>query len=144
MRTELWHEYVSEKQTLTELAEKHSHSHVWVRTQLDTIAQPTPNARPQSTVVIADTTFWGRSYGVCVFRSPALKQNIWWNEVEGERMAHYRFGRAILEERGWNITAAVVDGKRGFINVFSGIGLISLVVQTLSTSPVRSRVVAQS
>ena len=36
-------------------------------------------------------------------------------------MAHYRYGRSILEERGWKITAAVVDGKRGFIKVFEGI-----------------------
>ena len=38
-------------------------------------------------------------------------------------MAHYRYGRSILEERGWYITAAVADGKRGFIKVFSGIPL---------------------
>ena len=46
-----------------------------------------------------------------------------WNEVEGERIVHYRFGRSIVEEKGWTITAAVVDGKRGFINVFKGIPL---------------------
>ena len=57
MRNELWHEYVSEKQTLTELAEKHGHSHVWIRTQLDTIDAPVPDVEPQSTVIVADTTF---------------------------------------------------------------------------------------
>jgi len=36
-------------------------------------------------------------------------------------MAHYRYGRAILEERGWTFTAAVVDGRRGFLKVFSDI-----------------------
>ena len=36
-------------------------------------------------------------------------------------MVHYRYGRSIVEEQGWTITAAVVDGKRGFINVFKGI-----------------------
>lgn len=76
---------------------------------------------PQSSVFIADTTFWGRHYGVCVFRSHGLKKNIWWHEVEGERMAHYRYGRAILEERGWTFLAAVVDGRRGFVAVFKDI-----------------------
>lgn len=36
-------------------------------------------------------------------------------------MAHYQYGRSISEERGWVITGAVVDGRRGFINVFKGI-----------------------
>ncbi len=76
---------------------------------------------PQPTVVIADTTFWGHCYGVCVFRAAALKKNIWWNEVTGERMAHYQYGKQILEEKGWTILAAVVDGRRGFFNVFKGI-----------------------
>lgn len=109
------------KQTLKELAEKHGRSHVWVRNQLDALPTPQPSTAPQSTVVVADTTFWGRSYGVCVFRSPGLKKNIWWNEVASEKVAHYYYGRKILEERGWTFTAAVVDGKRGLARVFEGI-----------------------
>jgi transposase-like protein len=76
---------------------------------------------PQPTVVIADTTFWGRSYGVCVFRAPHLKKNLWWNEVPSERVDHYYYGRKILEERGWIFTGAVVDGRRGLSRVFSDI-----------------------
>ena len=33
-------------------------------------------------------------------------------------MAHYRYGRQILEEKGWVLLAAVVDGRRGFFKVF--------------------------
>lgn len=73
---------------------------------------------PQETVVVPDTTFWGRSYGVCVFRSWNLKRNIWWNEVSSEKVAHYHYGRKILEEKGWKFTAAVVDGRRGLATVF--------------------------
>lgn len=56
-----------------------------------------------------------------MFRSPSLKRNLWWHEVDGEKVAHYRFGRKILEERGWTFTAAVVDGGRGLANVFKDI-----------------------
>jgi len=97
---------------------------------------------PQPTVVIADTTFWGRSYGVCVFRSPTLKKNIWWHQVESERMAHYRYGRAILEEKGWKLLAAVVDGRRGFLAVFKDIPVqmcqfhqIKIVTKYLTRNP---------
>lgn len=76
---------------------------------------------PQETVIIADTTFWGRKYGVCVFRSPALSKNLWWNEVESEKVAHYYYGRKMLEDKGWKFVAAVVDGRRGLSKVFEDI-----------------------
>ena len=94
---------------------------MWVRGKLDTIPVPSADIAPQPTVLITDTTFWGRHYGVCVFRSADIKKNIYWHEVEGERMAHYRYGRAILEEKGWTFTAAFVDGRRGFLAVFKDI-----------------------
>jgi len=73
-----------------------------VRNKLDAINVSMPtDIVPQTTIIVADTTFWGRSYGVCVFRSWNLKRNIWWNEVSGEKVAHYYYGRKILEERGW-------------------------------------------
>lgn len=76
---------------------------------------------PTRTVIIPDTTFWGREYGVCVFRAPHLKANLWWQEVENERMATYYYGRKILESEGWVFTAAVVDGRRGLTSVFKDI-----------------------
>lgn len=93
----------------------------WVRSHLDHIKVPLPGIASQKTVLIADTTFWGRAYGVCVFFSKELRRAIWWHEVESERMAHYHYGRKILETAGWQFSAVVVDGRRGFINVFKGI-----------------------
>lgn len=74
--------------------------------------------KPEPIVVIPDTTFWGREYGVTVFRSPKLKRNIWWTEVRSETQAVYFYGRKILEEKGWKFLAAVVDGRRGLATVF--------------------------
>jgi len=107
------------KQTLVQLADKHDRSHVWIRRQLDSVLVTKQNIVPKQIVIVADTTFWGRSYGVCVFRSPELKKNLWWDEVESERVATYHYGRKMLEERGWTLTAAVVDGRRGLARVFS-------------------------
>jgi transposase-like protein len=78
-------------------------------------------AAPQSTVIIADTTFWGQNYGVTVFRSPTLKKNLWWSEVASERVATYYYGKKILEGQGWTCNAAVVDGRRGLARVFHGL-----------------------
>lgn len=117
----LWKEYVSGKQTLVQLGERHGRSHVTIRRRLDKVVVAETTITPEPTVVITDTTFWGHDYGVCVFRSHDLKRNIWWNEVASERMAHYLYGRQILESQGWKILAAVVDGRRGFLNVFKDI-----------------------
>lgn len=93
----------------------------WVRDRLDCAVPQQTFFKPQPAVIIADTTFWGRSYGVCVFRSPELKKNLWWDEVLSEKVATYHYGRKILEERGWTFTAAVVDGRRGLARVFQDI-----------------------
>lgn len=121
LREKLWSAYVGGKQTLKQLASTVKRSHVWVRKRLDDIVVALPNIAPQKTVLIVDTTFWGRTYGVCVFFSKELKRAIWWHEVNSERMAHYHYGRKILESAGWIFTAVVVDGRRGFLNVFKGI-----------------------
>ena len=108
---------------MKQLAATAKRSHVWVREKLDAVSVSVPNITPRETVLIVDTTFWGRTYGVCVFFSKELKRAIWWHEVESERMAHYHYGRKILESKGWTFTAVVVDGRRGFLNVFKGIPL---------------------
>ena len=121
MRQQLWNDYTHGKQTLIELGEKHGRTSWWVRTRLDQCRASIPNIIPEPTIIVPDTTFWGRSYGVCVFRSWNLKRNIWWNEVPGEKVAHYYYGRKMLEERGWVFLAAVVDGRRGLATVFRDI-----------------------
>lgn len=122
LQQKLWSEYSTGKQTLTELGERTGHSYKWVRTRLDEVTVSIPNdLTPHETIIVPDTTFWGRSYGVCVFRSWSLKRNLWWSEVSRELMAHYHYGRKILEEQGWTFTAAVVDGRRGLATVFKDI-----------------------
>ena len=119
--TDLWNTYVWGKQNLSQLAHQNNRSIEWVRTQLQKVQVQKSACVPQPTVFIADTTFFGRAWGVCVFRAPHLKRNIWWTDVLKEVMATYHYGRKILEERGWVFQAVVVDGRRGMIKVFEGI-----------------------
>jgi hypothetical protein len=119
----LWNDYVWGKQTLTQLAGQHDRSVEWVRNQLERVGVEKKEIIPQPIVVIPDTTFWGRLYGVTVFRAAALKRNIWWTEVKSETQAVYHYGRKILEEQGWTFLAAVVDGRRGLATVFKDISV---------------------
>ena len=118
----LWKEYSTGKQTLTEISNKIGRSYKWVRNRLDEVLVSMPDDLiPTSTIIVPDTTFWGRKYGVCVFRSWTLKRNLWWGEVASELVANYHYGRKILESKGWTFTAAVIDGRRGLGNVFKDI-----------------------
>jgi hypothetical protein len=117
----LWKEYVWGKQNLKQLSEKSGHGSKWVRRRLDEKKVIKKEIIPQATVLIPDTTFFGKTYGVCVFRSPQLRQNLWWTEVSKEIMATYYYGRRILENKGWVFTAVVVDGRRGMTTVFKDI-----------------------
>jgi hypothetical protein len=117
----LWNEYTRGKQTLKELGTKYGKSHVWVRKHLDTYELMPDTPTPQPTIIVADTTFWGHGYGVCVFRSWNLRRNLWWGEVDTEKVAHYHYGRKILEDREWTFTGAVIDGRRGLASVFKDI-----------------------
>lgn len=117
----LWHDYVWGRQTVTQLATRENRSIQWIRNQLDMVKLKTQTLVPQSTIIIADTTFWGKHYGVTVFRSPTLKRNLLCMEVESEKQAIYYYGRKILEEKEWTFTGAVVDGRRGLATVFKDI-----------------------
>jgi hypothetical protein len=111
------------RQTLKRLANAEERSSRWVKKQLDA-ARPIKRAlTPQPTPIAADMTFWGRGYGVMVFRSPTLKKNLWWTESFQETPWMYGDGLRALQKQGWTITGAVIDGKRGVAQIFEREGI---------------------
>lgn len=121
LRRKLWQEYVWHKQTLRQLAQKHRHSIQWVQRQLDKAPAHQSANRGQKIIAVTDTTFFGRGYGVLVVRCPRIKRNVHCHEVRTETPEEYLKARRRLESRGYIIEAAVIDGKRGVLGVFSDI-----------------------
>lgn len=115
--------YVWGRQTLAQLAESEGRSTKWVRKHLDAALKKESVLIPQPTPIAADMTFWGRGYGVIVFRSPTLKKNLWWKESQFETPFVYSEGLLALRKQGWTITSAVIDGKRGVAQVFEHLGI---------------------
>lgn len=70
---------------------------------------------------MADATFFSRQEGVLIFREPNLKLNLIWKEIGGETIEEYTRLKIRLEQRGFHIQAAVLDGKPGIRGVFVGI-----------------------
>ena len=117
----LWTDYVWHRATLTELGKKYQRSISWIRRKLDMAPSRRMEFVGQPVVIVADVTFWGRGYGVIVFRSPELKQNLYCAELTTETAQAYREGREFIEEFGYTIDAVVIDGKRGVQEVFGDV-----------------------
>jgi len=112
------------KQTAQELGDKYSKSRKWVSKQLNEVNtddHKSINIEPQPIVVVADATFFSRSYGVLIFREPKLKKNLLWKEIHSETPGQYQQLKLEIERMGFEIEAVVLDGKRGVRGVFSGI-----------------------
>jgi len=79
------------------------------------------STKPQPVTIVADATFFERTYGVIVFREPNLRKNLYWKEITIENLSAYWQGKTFLEKKGFTIQAAVTDGKRCARAVFSDI-----------------------
>ena len=72
-------------------------------------------------VVVMDTTYFGKVFGVMVFRCPHRHKNLRWKFVDYETIAEYIAGVKALQEQGWNVTGIVCDARRGLVSAFPGI-----------------------
>jgi len=76
---------------------------------------------PHETVIVADATYFKRQYGILVLRSANLKQNIYWREIDYERIDYYYRARMKIEKEGFKISAIVTDGKPGIRGIFGDV-----------------------
>jgi len=68
-----------------------------------------------------DTTYWGRNFGVMLFKDALTKENLLKYYVKHETNALYATGISELEALGFQIMAIVCDGRKGLIQLFKDI-----------------------
>lgn len=118
----MFHQYIWQRQTYTDLASKYGRSAKWVQIKLDEVKiDSVIKLNPQPLVIVADVTFFSKKNGLIVFREPNLKKNIWWKFVPYERIDMYELGKKHLEKNGFTLQAIVLDGKPGVRQAFNGI-----------------------
>ena len=96
----IWNEYVYQRQTIHQLSEKYKKGKDWIRDRIRNIPTKEYKHTPQLVVIIADVTFFRRSFGILIIRSPHLKKNLYVQEVEHETVDVYRQGRVAFKEEG--------------------------------------------
>jgi len=118
---ELWKDYREGKQTYSQLAEKYKCSKRTIQRKIDQYQVILPQKTGRIVVVLMDTTYWGRNFGVMLFKDNITKENLLKYYVNNETNAKYREGIAKLKSRGYIIKAIVCDGRRGLIQSFENI-----------------------
>lgn len=111
-------EYVDNNQSFESIASKLKISSKSLRRKFSDIVLTEPDIVPCKCLVIMDTVYIRRGFGIMVFRDHYRKRNIYWKYVPHETNGEYISGIEYLKEQGWNILGIVCDGKRGILNSF--------------------------
>ena len=117
----IWEEYVFGKQTYLQLSAKYGCSVKTIQRRIDSYKVTFKAQNPREVILLIDTTYWGRNFGVMLFKDNKTKDNLLKYYVEHETNALYIRGIEDLKRNGFKILAIVCDGRKGLIKSFPDI-----------------------
>lgn len=116
----LYEEYVKGKQTLSEIAERHSISVSTVQRRIRKVHSTRIVSKYKEVVILMDATYWGNDFGVLLivdaYRKLLLRRKFL---DKKETIADYLEGIEWLREHKFNILGIVCDGLRGLAQSLS-------------------------
>ena len=92
-----------------------------IQRKIDAHQVTIPPATIRPVVVLMDTTYWGRNYGVMLFKDSLTGKNLLKYFVKNETNALYQLGIKQLLDLGFTIQGIVCDGRKGLIKSFNDI-----------------------
>jgi len=114
----IWEGYTSFKQTYKQLAKQYGCSIKTIQRRIDNHIISLPKPTKRAVIVLMDTTYWGRNFGVMLFKDAYTKENLLKYYVKHETNALYVQGIELLKEQGFTVLAIVCDGRKGLIQSF--------------------------
>jgi DNA-binding Lrp family transcriptional regulator len=117
----LWQEYTKGKQTYRQLADKYGCSAKTIGRRLDKVEVASGKANSGEVVVLMDTTYFGRIFGVMLFKNALGGENLYKQYVKYETNKLYAENIEKLKEQGFVIKAIVCDGRKGLFRLFENI-----------------------
>lgn len=117
----MWDEYASGKQTYAQLAERYNCSVKTIQRRLDQVEIKAVGKEAKKVIILMDTTYWGRGFGVMLFKDSLTKENLLKYYVKTETNAKYIEGIEALKSRGFIIEGIVCDGRKGLLQSFNPI-----------------------
>ena len=118
---ELWHLYSNGKQPYIQLAERFFCSTKSIQRWLDKSLIIKRKEFLGVAVVIMDTTYFGRGFGVMAFKNSLDGAALYKQYVRYETNALYLAGISEILRRGISVQAIVCDGRQGLFGLFGDI-----------------------
>ncbi len=118
---DLWDDYLNGKQTYAQLSKKYNCSKRTIQRRIDKYQLENKVIKAKEVIVLMDTTYWGRKFGVMLFKDALSKENLLKFYVKNESNALYIEGIEELKSNGFIILAIVCDGRKGLTQSFPNI-----------------------
>ena len=113
--------YSSGRSTVSDLAERFNVSVSTIKRRLEKMDKGEIALTAHDVVVLMDTTYWGRNFGVVILMDASNSHVLWFKFIERkERLEDYREGLRCLRASGLEIKAVVSDGFTGLKEMLSG------------------------
>ena len=120
-RNKLWDEYCLEKQTYKQLSKRYDCSSRTIQRHLDKIVTERKRTFNCTANVLMDTTYFGRKFGVMVFKDSLSGDFLYTKFVKYETNALYAQGLDIIGSRGIKIQSIVCDGRKGLLTLYKDV-----------------------
>ena len=117
----LWKEYTVGKQTYNQLAFKYGCSVKTIQRRIDRVEISKSNEFERVVNVLMDTTYFGRGFGVMVFKDSISGQFLYKQYVRHETNQLYLDGIKEISRRGITVQAVICDGRKGLFQAFGDI-----------------------
>jgi hypothetical protein len=109
------------KQTYIQLASKYNCSTKTIQRKIDTIKVQRQTTFTSVVNVLMDTTYFGRKFGIMVFKDSITGQILFKQYVKQETSKLYLSGIEEIARRGIKIQAIICDGRKCLLQLFEGI-----------------------
>lgn len=141
-KSELWNEYCIGKQTYEQLAIAHQCSVRTIQRYLDRVVVERKTTFERIANVLMDTTYFGRCFGVMVFKDSLSGDILYKCYVKHETNALYIKGLEIIGSRGIKIQSIICDGRKGLLTLYTDIPIqmcqfhqVQIVLRYLTRKP---------
>ena len=114
-------EYIQGKQTYKQLAFKYNCSIKTIQRKIDVTKIQYETTFSSVANVLMDTTYFGRKFGVMVFKNSLTGQILFKQYVKQETNKLYLSGIEEITRRGIKIQAIICDGRKGLLQLFDNI-----------------------
>jgi hypothetical protein len=139
---EIWEQYSQGKQTYAQLAARYGCSQKTVQRRIDAVKITVNKAFNSVANVLMDTTYFGRDFGVMVFKDSLSGKILYKQYVKYETNALYLSGISEIRRRGISIQSIICDGRKGLFGLFGDIPMqmcqfhqVQIVVRYLTRRP---------